>query len=183
MQENGLSIRVHADDSFLAPMREMLATYLRTHDAHETVISDLLLAVQEVLTNVVRHAYCARGPGLMHLSVDAGRRSGRGPDRGRGPAVRSHHPTGSGSGRATDRRLRGLSRPSAHRPSGLHPGRGAERTHPAPESVGPGPARGLISRITRGARRVLAPDGSGRPHHGGFAPRARSRQRPALIRS
>lgn len=69
MRETRLSIHVHTDSSFLAPMREMLAIYLRSHGVYESVISDLLLVVQEALTNVVRHAYRACPPGLMHLDA------------------------------------------------------------------------------------------------------------------
>ena len=70
MVEIGLAVRIRARRECVAPVRELLAVYVRELGVEAQVSFELQLAVQEALTNVVRHAYAGRDAGA--LSLEAG---------------------------------------------------------------------------------------------------------------
>ena len=71
MEDLGFSVRIQARAEFLQHIHGLLGEYLHGLGVEESVIHELILALQEAMTNVVRHAYGDRKGGVGSLTVEA----------------------------------------------------------------------------------------------------------------
>ncbi len=67
MNEDG-SLRVAADLANLAAIRSFIVTAAESHEAGADEVADLVLAVDEAVTNVIMHGYQGR-PGWIQIEV------------------------------------------------------------------------------------------------------------------
>jgi anti-sigma regulatory factor (Ser/Thr protein kinase) len=68
-----LDLNLPADTRLLAATRKVLAVYLEEFGASPSVADDVILAIDEACTNVVRHAYPDGGDGNYTVCAEVGR--------------------------------------------------------------------------------------------------------------
>jgi anti-sigma regulatory factor (Ser/Thr protein kinase) len=67
-----LELTLQPDAGALADARGRLRDWLRGHGAREALVRDVLLAVNEALTNSIEHGYLDRQPGSVHCRAALG---------------------------------------------------------------------------------------------------------------
>lgn len=66
-----MEIEIHSDPGELAGVREQLRAWTTARGWAEQQIGEIILAVDEALTNVIRHGYCGASHGRIAVSVNA----------------------------------------------------------------------------------------------------------------